>query len=160
MNKGLQSLHAKRVHVLLCMITCKNALSVKSAEKLVFLKMRSKIMHAKDVIIAFVNMGDTLNANIVETLLLVNMGKYALNAKSAEALLFVNMGDNALNAKSVGVLLYVNMGENALNAKSAGVLLFVSMGDDALDAKSPEVLQHPAARLFMVVIVPHRSLSA
>ena len=122
---GLQSLHAKCVHVLLC----NNALSVRSAEKLVFVKMRSKILHAKDMIVVFVNMGDdALNANIAETLLFVNMGDKALNAKSVKALLFVNMGEYALHAKIVEALLFVSMGDNALNAKSAEALLFVNMG--------------------------------
>ena len=91
---GSQSLHAKFVHALLCVITCNNALSVKSAKKLVFVKIRSEILHAKGVIVVFVNMGNEalLSANIAEMLLFVNMGDIALNAKSAEALLFVNMG--------------------------------------------------------------------
>ena len=90
----LQSLHTKCVHVLLCVITCNNARGVRSAEKLVFVKMKSIVLHAKGVIVVFVNMGNEalLSANIAEMLLFVNMGDIALNAKSAEALLFVNMG--------------------------------------------------------------------
>ena len=107
---GLQSLHAKCVHVLLCVITCNNALSVRSTEKLVFVKMRNEILHAK-------------GANIAETLLFVNMGDNALNAKNAEALLFVNMGENALNARSAEAVLFVNMGDNALNAKIVEAVL-------------------------------------
>ena len=83
------------------MITCNNALSVRSTKKLVFVQMRSKILHAKGVKVIFVNMGDDAQyAKSVEAVLFVNMGDGALNAKSAEALLFVNMGDKVLNAKS------------------------------------------------------------
>ena len=48
-----------------CVNTYNNALSVKSAEKLVFVKMRCNILHAKDSMALFVNMGDEdLNSNI------------------------------------------------------------------------------------------------
>ena len=60
---ALKSLHAKCVHVLPYVNTCNNALSARSAEKLVLVKMRCKILHATGVIALFVNMGDeALNA--------------------------------------------------------------------------------------------------
>ena len=81
---GLQSLHAKCVHVLLFAITCSNALSVRIADKLLFVKMRSKILQTKGLIVVFVIMrGDALNANIAEKLLFVNIRENALHARSA-----------------------------------------------------------------------------
>ena len=71
---ALRSLHAKCVRVLSIVNTCNNALDVRSAEKLVFVKMKSIVLHAKGVIVVFVNMGnDALPANIADTLLFVNM---------------------------------------------------------------------------------------
>ena len=67
MSMALQSLHAKCMNVLPCVNTCNNALSVRNAEKLAFVKMRCNILHAKGGVITalFVNTGDeALNANI------------------------------------------------------------------------------------------------
>ena len=64
-SMALQYFHAKYVHVLPCVNTCNNALSVRNAEKLAFVKMRCNILHAKGVIALFVHMGDkALNGNI------------------------------------------------------------------------------------------------